>query len=298
MLNVQLIGYACGAGAPDPRCSMGSEMIKQSGLAEQLVSLQIQVQWAPIYHSPSLSSSLPATDIIHNYGTHLKNQVKQAISDRAIPFTIGGDHTMAMGSWSAIAEAHQARGSLGLLWMDAHMDAHSVHTSHSGAYHGMPLGYLLGYGDGPLSTLVGNTSIVNPAHVVLLGVRSFEPEEHALLIARGVRIFFMEDIRRQGLASVMKEALSIVSRAKGGFGISIDLDVFDPSIAPGTGSLADEGLLKDETLPCLQGIARHPLCRGLEIAEFNPALDKNHLTLHLIEAIAQTVFTAIKSGND
>ena len=290
MLTLELIGYSCGTGAPDRRCSTGPEVMKAHGLAQHLASPQVGADWQPFYHS-TLPDSRPAPEIIADYTAHLSQQVQQAIARQALPFTIGGDHTMAIGSWSGIADAHQLHGQLGLIWIDAHMDAHSVTSSHSGAYHGMPLNYLLGYGKDAISAVTGSTPVLNPKHVVLVGIRSFEAEEHAILKASGVTVFFMDDIQKRGFAAVMAEALAIATTGTGGFGISLDLDVFDPSVAPGTGSLAKTGLFPDETLPVLQGIGYHGKLKGFEIAEFNPALDRHHMTAQLVMDIAGRVFT-------
>ena len=88
---------------------------------------------------------------------------------------LGGDHSCAGGTWSGVARTLQEKsaGSLGLLWIDAHMDSHTPGTSHTGRLHGMPLAWLLGQDDDPLYGLA--SGVVEARNVCIVGVRSFEP---------------------------------------------------------------------------------------------------------------------------
>jgi hypothetical protein len=147
----------------------------------------------------------------------------------------------ATGTWSGAAAALRPRGALGLLWIDAHMDAHRPHTSPSGNLHGMPLACLLGHGEPALATLAGAPALA-PAHVCLVGVRSYEAEEAQLLEQLGVRVFLMDEVRRRGLPAVLREAHAVVTRGTAGFGVTLDVDAVDPQEAPGVGTPAPGGL--------------------------------------------------------
>ena len=132
------------------------------------------------------------------------------------------------------------RGDLGLVWVDAHMDSHTPGTSHTGRLHGMPLAWLLGQDDDPLYGLA--SGVLDPRHVCLVGVRSYEPEESERLARLGVRVYLMEEVRQRGLRRALDEALRIASQDTAGFGISIDLDVVTPEDAPGVAVPAEGGL--------------------------------------------------------
>ena len=108
---------------------------------------------------------------------------------------IGGDHSAAAGYWSGIAQAHQPRGDIGLVWIDAHMDSHTPFTSPNGYVHGMPLAALLGHGDPGLTGLLSPRAKLRPDRVCLIGTRDFEPEEAALLRTLDVRVFYMDEVR-------------------------------------------------------------------------------------------------------
>jgi arginase len=199
--------------------------------------------------------------------------VADALSRDALPCVIGGDHSCAGGTWTGVARGVHARGgqALGLVWIDAHMDAHTPRTSHSGRLHGMPLAWLLGQDDDPLYGL--GTGVVAPQHVCLVGVRSFEPEEKHRLEQLGVRVLYMADVERTGLAAALAEALEIANAGTDAFGISVDLDVVTPEEAPGVGTPVERGLAAAELADALSGIGGQPELAAVELVEYCPRLD-------------------------
>ena len=128
----------------------------------------------------------------------------------------GGTAVTTGGTWTGVARMLQ--GELGLIWIDAHMDSHTPGTSHTDRLHGMPLAWLLGQADDTLYGL--SSAMVDPEHVALIGVRSYEPEEKARLDRLGVRVFYIEEVRTRGLDAVSEEALGIATGGTSGFGVS------------------------------------------------------------------------------
>jgi len=174
------------------------------------------------------------------------------------------------------------RGPLGLLWVDAHMDSHTPDTSPSGALHGMPLACLLGYGERELTEVAYPGPKLQPQHVCIVGVRSFEEGEARLLEVLGVRVFFMQEVQRIGPEAVMQEAMEIVSQETAAFGISIDMDAIDPLDAPGVGSPAPLGIAGRALVECMGMVAQQPKLAGIEVTEFNPLRDVNKKTAKLV----------------
>ena len=187
-----------------------------------------------------------------------------------LPCVLGGDHTCAGGTWTGVARG--LRGDLGLVWVDAHMDSHTPGTSHTGRLHGMPLAWLLGQDDDPLYGLA--SGVLDPRHVCLVGVRSYEPEESERLARLGVRVYLMEEVRQRGLRRALDDALRIASQDTAGFGISIDLDVVTPEDAPGVAVPAEGGLGGAELAQALEGIGGRPGLAAVELVEYCPRLDK------------------------
>jgi arginase len=214
--------------------------------------------------------------------------VRETLAQGEFPLVIGGDHSCAIGTWSGVAAAHRP-DEIGLLWIDAHLDSHTPQTSHTGLIYGMPLAALLGHGEREFTECLVPGAKVLPEHVCVLGARSYEPEERALLDRIGVRVIGMEEIGRCGVAAALAQALAVVGSAPGGYGVSLDLDVLDPRDAPGVGTPAPGGLRAAELVPALAAIGRDGRLRALEIAEYNPRRDRNGVTAAHALAIAEAI---------
>jgi arginase len=207
--------------------------------------------------------------------------VERIVSESDLPIVVGGDHTSAIGTWKGVAQALRDRGLMGLLWIDAHMDAHTPETTESGMLHGMPVACLLGYGY-PELTAIAHGAKLDPRCVCLYGVRSFERGEAELLNRLGVRVFFMDEIARRGIPETLCEALAIVTCASAGFGITLDLDAIDPEDAPGVGSPAPNGMRGADLVSALARFCCHPGLAGLEVVEYNPHRDREAATAGLV----------------
>jgi len=169
------------------------------------------------------------------------------------------------------------KGDIGLLWIDAHMDAHTPATSPSGNIHGMPLASC--WGSAILA--LPKFSILSPKFkpkYSLVGVRSYEMGELELLRHLNVRVFFMEEIEERGLHAVLHEALEIVTQNTAGYGISFDLDSIDPEFVQAVGTPVRGGIHPQDFLHFLPALESSPLL-ALELVEYNPSLDGSGRTL-------------------
>ncbi len=285
MNKVAFIGSASGWGAQVRETEKGPEILRHSGLLSSLFSPWVWKE--TIYPLKSAQEiSLPPGPLtlpyIQDVCLTIAHSVEQSLSETDFPVVIGGDHVVAVGTWSGVVHQLHAQQKFGLIWMDAHMDAHTMETTPSRAYHGMPLAALLGHGDKALVDLVDQGPVLSPCHVCLIGVRSFEEGEAALLKRLGVRIYFMDEVNKRGFKVIFQEALHLVKKGTQGFGLSIDLDGFDPEDAPGVGTPEPKGLKAEDVLPALSLVQNDPAFRALEIVEFNPDRDKGSKTLLLM----------------
>jgi len=288
MRPIQVIGVASGMGAQDRGCADGPDALLSSGLLTRLQSDELSATLKEILRPACTGDS---TQLITALCERLALSVYDTLSCNAFPLIIGGDHSCAIGTWSGL---HRALGQrpLGLIWIDAHMDSHTPQTSPSGALHGMPLACLLGHGLPTLTAIGGTPPQLQPQHVCLIGVRSFEPAEAALLAQLQVRVFLMDEIRERGIDAVIADALAIVLHDTAGFGISIDLDALDPHEDPGVGSPAANGLFGRELLTGLKSLRQHPSLLALELVEYNPHHDHNQRTAHVALDLAQCLLTS------
>ena len=282
---IAIIGVASGIGASDPGCGDGPGVLEAIGVAEKLRSADRQAAWKTTI-SPLEGSDKVA--VVAECASRLASAVSATLTAGDFPILIGGDHSCAIGSWRGVAQALAGK-PLGMLWIDAHLDSHTPDTSHSGALHGMPLACLLGVGP---EKLTDGATILQPQHVAVIGARSFEPEEYALLKGLGVRVFFMEEIARRGLDDVMQEALTIVQNGTAGFGLSLDLDAIDPLDAPGVSTPSPSGLRATELASVLARLRDHPGLLALEIAEYDPYRDEDGKTVSVVIELLSAVLGA------
>ena len=276
--TLQVVGVACGLGAQDQRCQNGPDALRSAKLIEQLRSRGFSAEWADTIRPAAGEAPLEAVAATCR---RLAQRTKSICQRDGFPVVLGGDHSSAIGTWKGIAQALRPRGALGLIWIDAHMDAHTPHTTPSGALHGMPLACLLGHGEASLTSIADHIAL-DPAHVCLIGVRSFEQGEAELLRRLGVRIYFMQDVASRGLDAVMREAVDHVQKGTAAFGVTLDLDALDPSDAPGVGSPVPGGLAVEDLLGALGQVSRHPALAGVEIVEYNPERDREAVTAAVV----------------
>jgi arginase len=284
--SIIVIGAACGAGAPDPGCAGGPIALRHYRVFHD-TPLQ-HVQWNAILHVPRDAQDTPL-HAVAVLGERLAAEVEAVLRAGNFPLVVGGDHSCAIGTWSGVHRALAGSGPLGLIWIDAHMDSHTFATTPSGQIHGMPLAVLLGYGEATLTGIDGAEAKLRPEHVCLIGVRSYEAGEAELLQRLGVRVFDMDEVRRRGLATVFDEALARVRHCTAGFGISVDLDAFDPGEEPGVGSPVPGGLRRAELAEALSPLRGDPAFVAMEITEYNPRRDRGHVTADAAGALVDAI---------
>jgi arginase len=277
-MRIRIIGAASGVGARDGGCEYGPAAFHRSPAWHELEHPPL-VAWGVTLSAPEAAGAGPVGRVA-GLCRHLADSVGETLLDGDFPLVIGGDHSIAIGTWSGVARF--AGAPVGLLWIDAHLDSHTPETTHSGAIHGMPLACLLGRGDRRLLDIGIRGAQLDPHHTVVLGPRSWEPEEAEFLAGMGVRVICRDEIGERGLAACLAEAAAIVAAAANGFGITIDLDAFDPAAAPGVGSPEPEGLPAREVHAGLHRLAASRGLHALEIAEYNPDRDRHGMTAKLI----------------
>ena len=269
---LHLIGAEVGEGASDGGCKWGAAALRDQGLAQALAHTGRHVTWGDNVTAQALQAN-SRLEAIEVFSQQLAHAVEKALSQGHQPLVVGGDHSCAVGTWSAVAQSFRAVGTLGLIWIDAHLDAHTPETSDSQAPHGMPLAALLGHGSAGMTQLYGWRGKLQAANVVVIGARSYEAPEKALLDGLGVRVMFMEEVLARGFAACFEEARTLVKANTAGWGITFDLDGLDPLDAPGTGTPVDTGIRLADALPVLAGCSHDPDFVAMEVTEYNPLRD-------------------------
>ena len=223
--------------------------------------------------------------------------VRRILSDGSIPIVLGGDHSIAIGSFSGISSHYRDKGQdVGLIWFDAHADINTPATSQSGNIHGMPLATILGHGSEQLVGLEGFLPKLKPEYCAHVGARDLDAGERGLVHKLGLRdnFFTMSDIDKRGMLACVEDAIAIASQASGGFAVTFDVDMIDPRFAPGSGTLVRGGATYREAHLALEVVAEHGGMRSFEIVEVNPMLDQSNITVELaceliLSALGKTI---------
>jgi arginase len=286
MRPVHLIGVPLDLGGNRRGVDMGPSAFRIAGLGERISALGYAVADkgdlpAPIQETRHLGDDRKKyIDEIARVCEELYAAALDSFRAGATPVVLGGDHSLGAGSVGAAAAwARDARRlPIGLLWVDAHGDMNTPATSVSGNVHGMPLAAVLGPEPRELARIGGFWPKVLPAHTVLIGVRNLDEREKIAVRDSGVHVFTMKDIDRRGIASTVEEAVGLAGAGTAGVHVSFDMDVCDPSIAPGVGTPVKGGLYYREAHMMMEIVADSGLLTSLDMVEVNPTLDVRNAT--------------------
>jgi arginase len=293
MRPVHIIGVSLDLGGNRRGVDMGPSAFRIAGIAERLSALGMSVVdegdlVAPIPEVKSLGD--PKKKYIREIARVCEKLYKTSLSvfeKGALPLVLGGDHSLGAGSVAATADfVRRENKPLGLIWVDAHADMNTPASSGSGNVHGMPLASLLGPEPSELARIGGFTPKVLPEHTVLIGLRNLDEHEKELVRESRVHVFTMKDIDRSGIASIVEQALTLAGADTAGIHVSFDLDVCDPSIAPGVGTPVKGGFDYREAHMVMEMIADSGLLRALDLVEVNPILDDRNITAVLAVELA------------
>ena len=293
MKPVHIIGVPLDLGGARRGVDMGPSAVRIAGIGEAIAKLGRQVidkgnLPAPIAETEdALDRHKKYIDPIAAVCRSLHASCLASLEADAIPLVLGGDHSLAAGSVAASADwIRRINGKpLGLIWVDAHGDMNTPETTTSGNVHGMPLAALLGREPLELAS-IGAVPSVLPQHTVLVGIRNLDENEKGQIRAAGVHVFTMKDIDRQGIATVAERAIELASAGTGGIHVSFDLDVSDPSIAPGVGTPVRGGLDYRESHMIMELVADSNQLIALDLVEVNPTLDNRNATAEFAAELA------------
>jgi arginase len=283
-MNVKMIGVPYCLGASIEGTEIGPSKI-ESLYKTELENLGISFESLKVRSIQKLDKS---KDIIPEYVQMCNDLAAKLNGGNSKPIVFGGDHSIAVGTWSGVINSLKAESNFGLIWVDAHTDAHTYQSSLSKNYHGMPLSFLLGEGDERLSNIGGTNPKLRPEHLVIIGARSFEDAEIAFLNSKGVRIYYMDEVIQRGFETCFNEAVERVHAGKRYYGVSLDFDYFDPNVAPGVGTPEANGGDLESVKSCLKGIINTKFFAALELVEYNTLKDIDNKT-------AKIAFELIKS---
>ena len=287
-----MIGAALDLGAGRRGVDMGPSAIRYAGLAARIADLGHEyvdlgnVETAVAEATAAGDERARFLPQIKDTSQRIAGLVAGAARDDLFPVVLGGDHSVALGTFAGLREVH---GPGGAIWIDAHGDLNSPETSPSGNVHGMVLAAALGLAGARFREEGWGLPALAPGRVALVGVRALDEGERELLGKLDAKVFTMSDVDRLGVERVLREALAHVA-GSGFVHVSLDMDALDPDVAPGVGTPVRGGLSYREAHLAMELIAESGLASSLDVVEVNPVLDRENETGKLaVELIASAL---------
>ena len=255
-----------------------------------------------IEKSTDINDKYKNIEYINLFNKKLFDRVTKTIDEGNFPITLGGDHSIVIGS--ALASINKNL-KLGIIWIDAHGDFNTPETSSTGNIHGYPFSCCCGYHCEELRSFSDLT--FNPKNAVLFGGSAIDyPEEYNNLKDAGVTIISYEEIRKEGVEKSLNKAFSIALNGTNGVHISYDLDSINPEYAPGVSTpegpnvqrqvasyILDNksyGFSSDEVKEIMNLInSRKKDVKSFDLVEFNPLNDISDKTLDIAHLIIKTL---------
>ena len=218
----------------------------------------------------------------------LSKSVESNLKENNFPLVLSGDHSSALGSISGVKCAYPDK-RVGVVWIDAHADIHSPHTTPSGNIHGMPLAAALA--DDNLDRKINEVSDETHTNweamkniggiapkvlhddVVYFGVRDTEEPEDYTIAKNGIKNYRVDEVRYRGMETCLTETLERLQHCDVIY-ISFDVDSMDCDlISKGTGTPVSKGFDQFEVIEIINGIIKSGKVACVELVEVNPCLD-------------------------
>lgn len=294
--RIEIIGAPSTFGQKKLGVNLGPDAIRYAGLLSRLKKMGLDVIDKDNIEVPTLDvekfnsdqEGLRNYDEIVTVSENLSKATSEIVKKGNFPLTLGGDHSIAVGSISGISQHYE---NLGVIWYDAHGDLNVPEESPSGNVHGMPLRILAGDGPDELVNINDFTPKVKPENIVLIGMRDLDEGERKYIKDKNIKTFTMADIDRFGIQEVIERSLEYLkSRNIDGLHFSLDVDALDPAETPGTGTRVMGGLSYRESHFALELLNESKLVTSMDIVEVNPLIDNSNHTAEQAVALLGTFF--------
>jgi agmatinase len=220
-----------------------------------------------------------AGDIERSLGA-LRAAVAAVAASGAIPVVLGGDHSITWPDVTGVADAH-GHGAVAVVHFDAHADTGDIE-----------FGSLYGHGQ-PMRRLI-ESGAARGDRFFQVGLRGYwpGPETLAWMAGQGMRSYEMTEIVHRGLAVCLDEIAAVTADCPGVF-LSVDIDVVDPGMAPGTGTPEPGGLTARELLDAVRWLCRELPIVGVDVVEVSPPYDTSNVTALLANRVVLEALSAI-----
>lgn len=285
MLKIRILGVPLDLGQERRGVDMGPSAVRAAGLYSALQNLghevedagNVQVKQPEMQHYGDQRAKY--LNEIAETCQEVAHHIYQALEAGCFPISLGGDHSIAVGTQAGVSKFYRDRKkAVGCIWLDAHADMNTPDSTLSGNVHGMPFAATLGYGSEELTKIFGYKPKLRAKNCVLIGARNLDERERGLVRNSGIHVFTMRDIDELGMRVVMQRSITLACRGTAGFAVSFDMDVVDPSEAPGVGTPVRGGITFREAHLAMEMIADSKKVLAVEVVEINPIIDTANKT--------------------
>ncbi len=293
--QVSLIGAPTDVGASVRGASMGPEALRVANIEAALRGRGLDVRDVGNLSGPGNPQLPPVDGYRHLEQVVAWNRTVHAavygeLQLGRIPILLGGDHSLAIGSISALARHCRESGrKLRIVWFDAHSDVNTRQLTPSGNLHGMPVACLCGNGPRELIEIGGTVPAIQTAWIRQIGIRSVDDGERRLVRELGLQVIDMRGIDEMGMRHSMELVLEELE-PETHLHVSFDVDFLDPEVAPGVATGVRGGPTYREAQLCMEMIADTQCLRSIDIMELNPALDVRNQTATIAVEFIESLF--------
>ncbi|ANB13731.1 arginase [Sugiyamaella lignohabitans] len=282
--SLTVISAPFSGGQGKPGVDDGPQHLLDMGLVEQIGRLDWTPKFAGHLQFPAVKND---TNIGHVKNPRYVSQstkniyeaVKKASTSSDFTLTIGGDHSIAIGTVAGVQAAHP---DAIVLWIDAHADLNTPAASSSGNLHGCPVAFLLG-ADEPLANAASKEEAdlfgwvphcLDDSQLGYIGLRDVDAFEKQYIREHKIAAFSMHHVDKYGIASVVEQAINKLDpEHKRPIHLSFDVDAIDPVYAPSTGTPVRGGLTWREACYLCEAVAETGRLVAMDLVECNPHLE-------------------------
>lgn len=278
-MKFNLIGVPVNYGCDREGAQFGPEAFRNNNIAnlinneghEAFDKGDVKIPFASEEEKYASHKNLKYLNPIVEYNNNLAEEVYNSLNEGAMPFVLGGDHSLGMGS---IAGASKHFDEIAVIWIDAHGDINTEDTSPSGNIHGMPLAASMNVGNPALTNIYYKGQKVKPENVYILGARDIDPGEYELAEKTKLNFYTMKKVREKGLDNVLKSIIHKINNSNvDGIHLSFDIDALDKSIVPGTGTAVSDGFSLKEGKTIFTELIENVNITSMDFVELNPIID-------------------------
>lgn len=211
----------------------------------------------------------------------LAENVSKFQNDGYLPITLGGDHSLAIGSIAGSAKNHD---NLGVIWLDTHPDSNTNKTTTTFNIHGYPLAASMGFGQSELTNLFEGKTKVKYENVVMFAINDIDEPEQELIDKYNIKNYTLKDINEKGIDYCINDAINYLKSKTNEIHLSFDIDSINKEECPGVNvpNRWSNGIKKEEALKAVNAFFKELNIVSMDIVEYNPLTDIDNKSLNIV----------------